>query len=226
VLGVLRLNESVYGEIGKVCISRMANIHSIVDFARLKSKTASKKANQNKRSVKALACPIEHPGVIKFWTINSQRMEAYTLWWNGRSVKSFWNINSKVSKAIEYQYILKKSHMTMQDIEKILAFRSKCAKLALSLIMTMTRVHKSKILHNDISPSNILLHFPLDHIDRVYIGLCDWGLASYIIEDVPLVYGYPTTVEMERNKKEPYWVAIELFYIYGPPNFETLLEHV
>jgi hypothetical protein len=211
VLGVLRLNESVYGEIGKVCISRMANIHSIVDFARLKSKTASKKANQNKRSVKALACPIEHPGVIKFWAINSQRMEAYTLWWNGRSVKSFWNINSKVSKAIEYQYILKKSHMTMQDIEKILAFRSKCAKLALSLIMTMACVYKSKIFYNDIPPFNILLHFPPDHIDRIYIGVCDWGMATRFIKEVPLVYGYPTKEKMERNKKERFWVAPELF---------------
>jgi serine/threonine protein kinase len=40
----------------------------------------------------------------------------------------------------------------------IKAYRTKAAKLAMSLIITMARVHKSKILHNDISPSNILLH--------------------------------------------------------------------
>jgi hypothetical protein len=35
----------------------------------------------------------------------------------------------------------------------------------LSLIMTMARVHKSKILHNNIPPSNILFYFPPDHVD-------------------------------------------------------------
>jgi serine/threonine protein kinase len=75
-------------------------------------------------------------------------------------------------------------------------------KLALSLIMTMARVHKNKILHNDISPSNILFHFPPDHIDRVYIRVYDWGMATHLIEDIPSMYGYPTKDEMKRNKKE------------------------
>jgi serine/threonine protein kinase len=74
----------------------------------------------------------------------------------------------------------------------------------MSLIMTMAYVHKSKILHNNISSSNILLHFPPDHVDRVYIGVCDWGMATRFIEDVPLVYGYPTKAKMKKNKKEGY----------------------
>jgi serine/threonine protein kinase len=82
----------------------------------------------------------------------------------------------------------------------IKAYRTKAAKLAMSLIITMARVHKSKILHNDISPSNILLHFPPDHVDRVYIGVCDWGMATRFIEDEASVYGYPTKAEMEKNK--------------------------
>jgi hypothetical protein len=40
------------------------------------------------------------------------------------------------------------------------------------------------------------------------------------------VYGYPTKVEMEKNKKEHYWVAPELFYVYGPPNSEIAIERV
>jgi hypothetical protein len=88
------------------------------------------------------------------------------LWWNGGSVKSFWNTNSKVSRAMENQFILNVSHMTMQDLEKILAFRAKLTKLALSLIMIMAHVYKGKIFHNDISPSIILLHFPPNHVNR------------------------------------------------------------
>jgi serine/threonine protein kinase len=118
---------------------------------------------------------------------------------------------------MENQFILSMLHQTMQDLE-VHAYHTKRAKLALSLIMTMARVHKSKILHNDISPSNILLHFLLDHVDRVYIGVCDWGMATCIIEVVHLVYGYPTKDEIQRNKKECFWVALELFYVYGPPN--------
>jgi hypothetical protein len=64
------------------------------------------------------------------------------------------------------------------------------------------------------------------HVNRVYIGLCDWGMASHIVEDVPSVVGYSIMAEMERNKREHYWVALELFYVYGPSNSETSLEHV
>jgi hypothetical protein len=132
---------------------------------------------------------------------------------------------------MENQYILNVPHMTMQDLEKILAFCFKCAKLALSLIITMACVYKSKILYNNIFPSNTLLHFHPNYVDRIYIRVCEWGMASHIVEDVwlslnGLVYGYPKMVEMERNKREHYWVALELFYVYGPSNSETSLECV
>jgi serine/threonine protein kinase len=105
------------------------------------------------------------------------------------SFRRFWRINSKVSPALDYEDILNHPDHTMQELEMIKAYRTKAAKLAISLINTMARVHKSKILHNDIFPSNILLHFPLEHVDRVYIGVCDWGMATRFIEDEPLVYG-------------------------------------
>jgi hypothetical protein len=51
-------------------------------------------------------------------------------------------------------------------------------------------------------------------------------MASRAIEDKTSVYDYPTKAEMERNKKERYWVTPELFYVYGPPNSETSIERV
>jgi serine/threonine protein kinase len=166
-------NEGGYGEIRKVQILRVVNIPTIIDFAGKMSKATSEEAKQKERAVEALACPIEHAGLIKFWAFNSGTMEVYTLWWNGGSVRSFWRINSKVSLALENQYILHHPGHTMHDLEMILAYCTKVAKLAMSLIMTIARIHKSKILHNNISLSNILLHFPPDHINRVYIGVCD-----------------------------------------------------
>jgi serine/threonine protein kinase len=50
-------------------------------------------------------------------------MEAYTLWWNGGSIRSFWRINSKVSPALENEYILHHPGNTMQELEMILAYR-------------------------------------------------------------------------------------------------------
>ena len=108
----------------------------------------------------------------------------------------------------------------------IKAYRTNAAKLTTSFIITMAYVYKSKILHNDISPSNILLHFPLDHIDRVYIGVCDWSMAIRFIEDEHSIYGYPTKAEMEKNKKERYWMVPELFYVYSPSNSEIAIECV
>jgi hypothetical protein len=32
-------------------------------------------------------------------------------------------------------------------------------------------------------------------------------MTTCLIEDVPYVYGYPTKDEMEKNKKERFWVA-------------------
>jgi serine/threonine protein kinase len=117
-------------------------------------------------------------------------------------------------------------HISMPELEKILAFWLKRVKLALSLIMIMYHVHRGKVIHNNISPSNILLHFLPDHADRVYIEMCDWGLASCIVEDVLSMYGFPITVGMEKNKRMRYWEAPKLFYINGPPNSETSLERV
>jgi hypothetical protein len=94
-------NEGGYGEICKVRISRMTNIPTIVNFDVKMSKAASKKAKQVERSVEALACLIKHPRLIKFWVVNFQTMEVYTLWWNGKSLRNFWNTYSKVSEAME-----------------------------------------------------------------------------------------------------------------------------
>jgi hypothetical protein len=44
----------------------------------------------------------------------------------------------QVSKAIENQHIFMESHMTMLELKKILAFRSKHTKLDLSLIMIVS----------------------------------------------------------------------------------------
>jgi hypothetical protein len=45
-------------------------------------KTDDKVKVQQQHLVEALACPCEHPCVIKFLAINLYNMDAYTSWWN------------------------------------------------------------------------------------------------------------------------------------------------
>jgi RIO-like serine/threonine protein kinase len=48
-------------------------------------------------------------------------------------------------------------------------------KLAWAIMNIMNAIHHYGILHNDLSKNNIMLHFPTNKSNVVYIGLCDWG---------------------------------------------------
>ena len=96
--------EGGYAKIQQVQISRMENIPSDIDFARKLPKANEDFDQKKERSMEALACPISHASIIKFWALHPNTMEEYTLWWNGGSVHSFWTkSNSKVSEATSYK---------------------------------------------------------------------------------------------------------------------------
>lgn len=108
----------------------------------------------------------------------------------------------------------------MDEKQKIVAFRKNRAMLAWGLIYVMDLVQKAKILHNDLSPSNVLLHFPPENVDVAYIGVCDWGLASRVVEDKPSLYGDMDEAKFFEKKASRRWIAPELYFVYGPPNDE------
>jgi hypothetical protein len=96
--------EGGYAKIRQVRISRMENILSNIDFGGKMPKANDDFAQRDERSLEALACPISHAGVIKVWALHPNTMEAYTLWWNGGFLHSFWTkYNSKVSEATSYE---------------------------------------------------------------------------------------------------------------------------
>jgi serine/threonine protein kinase len=49
-----------------------------------------------------------------------------------------------------------------EDTWRIIAYCKNREKLAWALMCIMERIHKAKLLHNDIGPANIMLHFPPD----------------------------------------------------------------
>jgi hypothetical protein len=57
----------------------------------------------------------------------------------------------------------------------------------------------------------------------VYIGVCDWGIASHVKEKKSSFYGYQTKAEMEANIAQRKHVAPELFYVFRPHGSRNLL---
>jgi len=49
---------------------------------------------------------------------------------------------------------------------------------SLSLLVIVGKCHNAKYIHNDISTSNVLLHFNLWKVNTVYLGICNWGLPN------------------------------------------------
>ena len=62
----------------------------------------------------------------------------------------------------------------------------------------MDIVYKHDVLHNDLNPNNVMLHFLRDREGAVFIGVCDWGMASWSNKDAPSDYGRDTLEEMNR----------------------------
>jgi hypothetical protein len=218
--------EGGYVKVRRVRISRMENIPSDIDFAGKLPKVNDDFDQRNERLLEALACPVLHAGVIKFWALHPNTMEAYTLWWNGGSLHSFWTkYNSKVSKATSYKdYHLVNAGLQPCKVDRVKAYQKNRMKLVLSLLTIMDKCHAHNILHNDLSPSNIMLHFPPGKSKTVYIGVCDWSMASRIKKKKASLYGYQKKEEMVANIAQRKHVAPELFYVFGPEGSQNSLE--
>jgi hypothetical protein len=119
--------EGGYAKVRWVRISRMENIPNDIDFAGKLPKVTDDFAQREERSLETLACPVSHVGVIKFWALHPNTMEAYTLWWNGGlhgSLHSFLTkYNSKVSEATSYEdYHLVNAGLQPCKVDKVKAY--------------------------------------------------------------------------------------------------------
>ena len=84
-------------------------------------------------------------------------------------------------------------------------------------------VHKYYVLHNDLNPNNVMLHFPQDREDIVFIAVCNWGMSTWMNEEAPSNYGKESTEAMAKYKEKYNCVAPKLFHIQrkkGHPNLQ------
>ena len=76
-------------------------------------------------------------------------------------------------------------------------------------------VHKQDVLHNDLTSNNVMLHFPQDRARAVFIGICDWGMATWIQEEASSNYGKKTRKMFGSIGQKDYYAALQLFHVIG-----------
>jgi hypothetical protein len=126
-------------------------------------------------NAEAMALRSAHEGCIKWITVHPTKSEGYTLireeaLYNRESV----HITLQVAILIDSNDDYEKKLDTARRVE---VFRKKHHELAWTFLNTMNNVYHCHTLHNDMSPDNVLLHFPPNSPDKVYIGICDWAMA-------------------------------------------------
>jgi hypothetical protein len=68
-------------------------------------------------------------------------------------------------------------HKKLDTTRHVEVFRKKRHELAWTFLNTMINVHHCHTLHNDMSLDNVLLDFPPNSPDKVYIGICNRAMA-------------------------------------------------
>ena len=137
-------------------------------------------------NAEAMALRSAHEGCINWIVVHPTISEGYTLWWNGRTIREMMKD--------EVQYNCESVHITLQvvflidsndDYQKKLdatrhvnVFRKKCNKLVWTFLNTINNVHHCHTWHNDMSPDNVILHFPPNSVDKAYISICDWAMVG------------------------------------------------
>jgi len=165
--------------------------------------------------MEALACPCKHPSVIKSLAIHAKTMEVYILWWNGGTFPKMLNYNMKYSPIMDNHILLRQVGSDMEGWTQLVTFKQNCVKLAWAFINIMNALHHYGISHNDLSKDHIMLHFPLDKLDVVYISIRDWGELGRLQEVMPSLYGFAMKQYATIIKNVCWCVASKLFFVYS-----------
>jgi hypothetical protein len=183
--------EGGYGIVRMVEIHEVEAIPPYIEFVGKTMKLKDNLEHSKSRSTEALACPIDHPRVIKVMYLNRRTYESFTLWWNGRSLFAMRHYNRKYKQDQHESELLCSPGPNYEVRKRLVLYRKKRAHLAWALMNIMAAVSVEDVLHNDLSPNNVLLDFPINDDNIVNIGVCDWGLATWTGEVAPSLYGKP-----------------------------------
>ena len=199
----------------------MVEIHEVeaippyIEFIRKAMKLKDNLKYCKSRSTEVLACPVDHLGIIKVTYLDRRTYESFTLWWNGGSFFAMHHCDRKYKQDLHESELLYSPGLDYETQKRLVLYRKKRAYLAWALMNIMATVSVEDVLHNDLSPNNVLLYFPINDDNVVNIGVCDWGLATWIGEVVPSLYGKPNDTLLDEWKKQYNWIASKLFHLTG-----------
>ena len=175
-------------------------------------KVKKNKENRLQRSAEALACPVDHPGVIKLLYLNTRTYESYSMWWNGGSLMNMMAYDKTIVETHEDEILRRASH-DFEARQSLVTYRKHRAYLAWALMCIVDVVHKQDVLYNDLNPNNVMLHFPRDRPEAIFIGICDWGMATWIQEEAPSNYGKKAEEDLRKHRAKYYYAALESFHV-------------
>jgi hypothetical protein len=174
----------------------------------------------------SMAVRIPHSRVIRFVAVHARTNEGYSYWWNGGTLRQMLNLDNDYPDNIYVR--LQYSNPTKSDVTKafhLARFRKKRTELAWALVHIMNAVHVSGHLHNDISPDNIMFHFPDDE-SRVYIGICDWGMTTVATEPMKSLYTFTSASEMNEALTRRWWVDPSIAYLHRRDANVEIIPHL
>ena len=206
--------EGTFGKVRKVTIRGAARNPEWIELAGKTMKVEKNKENRLQRLAKALACPVDHPGVIKLLYSNTRTYESYSMWWNGGSLMNMMAYDRTIVETHEDE-ILRRAGHDFEARQSLVTYRKHRAYLAWALMCIVDVVHKQDVLHNDLNPNNVMLHFPRDRPGAVFIGICDWGMATWIQEEAPSNYEKKAEEDLRKHRAKYYCAAPELFHVIG-----------
>lgn len=205
-----------YATIQKVRIQGCSEISESWEFAAKKSlqQGIRPKLAQMEHQNESMAVRIGHPGVIRFIAVHAKMNEGYSYWWNGGTLRQMLAIDDDYPENIQVRLMWKPvSEEEVVRAYRLGRWRKKRTELAWALIHIMNAVHLAGHLHNDISPDNIMFHFPEDE-SRVYIGVCDWGMTTIATEPMQSLYTFTSEGEKEEALKKRWWVDPSIAYVH------------
>lgn len=205
-----------YATIRKVRIEGARGIEAFWEFAAKLSNQWQERPDLAKleHQNESLAVRIPHPGVIRFVAIHADKYEGYAYWWNGGTLREMLNRDRLYGEDVFVHFRFgNDSDEELIRAHQLVRFRKKRTELAWALLHIMNEVHKSNNLHNDLSPDNILLHFPQDE-SRVYIGVCDWGLTTKATEPMQSLYTFTNAEQMAETLRRRWWVDPRVAYLH------------
>ena len=109
--------------------------------------------------------------------------------------------------------ILRSPSFDFEARQRLVVYRKNQAYLAWALMCIVDVVHKQDVLHNDLNSNNVMLHFPWDRGEAVFIEICDWGMATWIPEEAPSNYGKKNEEDLWKHRTKYYCAVPEFSHV-------------